>query len=176
MFYRLSKRLLLKPLYSFQTLKTSTVLENSTKKNVTFINKKYGNVSSKKYLTSRAYSTQTKLEEMIVDYNQVKRAVSNQNSLIIDVREPEEIKKHGNIPNSIKIPLGNLSTVLNSMSDIEFEQIYGRKKPKDDTEIIFYCMIGKRSGMAQQNTISLGYKNVKNYVGSWTDWASRTQL
>ncbi|CAK1598532.1 unnamed protein product [Parnassius mnemosyne] len=161
MFYRLNNRFLLKPLYSFQTLKTSTAIENSTKNKVTLI--------------SRAYSNQTRLEEMIVDYNQVKRAVSNQNSLIVDVREPEEIKKHGKIPNSINIPLGNVSNVLNSMSDIEFEQIYGRKKPKDNTEIIFYCMIGKRSGMAQQNTISLGYKNVKNYVGSWTDWASRNQ-
>ncbi|CAK1598533.1 unnamed protein product [Parnassius mnemosyne] len=175
MFYRLNNRFLLKPLYSFQTLKTSTAIENSTKNKVTLINKKYDNVPYKKYFTGRAYSNQTRLEEMIVDYNQVKRAVSNQNSLIVDVREPEEIKKHGKIPNSINIPLGNVSNVLNSMSDIEFEQIYGRKKPKDNTEIIFYCMIGKRSGMAQQNTISLGYKNVKNYVGSWTDWASRNQ-
>lgn len=44
------------------------------------------------------------------------------------------------------------------MSDKEFEQTYGRRKPTEDTEIIFYCMIGKRSGMAQQNAIGLGFK------------------
>ena len=35
-------------------------------------------------------------------------------------------------------------------------------------------MIGKRSAKAQQNAINLGYKNTKNYLGSWNDWASKT--
>ncbi|KPJ08854.1 Uncharacterized protein C4H3.07c [Papilio machaon] len=112
---------------------------------------------------------------MIVDYDYVKNATSNKNILIVDVREPDEIKEHGKIPNSINIPLGNVTTALNSLSEKEFEQMYGQKKPSEDKEIIFYCMIGKRSGMAQQNAISIGYKNTKNYLGSWTDWASKNQ-
>ncbi|CAH2071732.1 unnamed protein product, partial [Iphiclides podalirius] len=96
-------------------------------------------------------------------------------TIIFTLIEPDEIKEHGKIPNSVNIPLGSVSTTLNTMSEKEFEQTYGRKKPSEDTEIIFYCMIGKRSGMAQQNAISLGFKNVKNYVGSWTDWASKNQ-
>lgn len=44
------------------------------------------------------------------------------------------------------------------MTDREFENLFKRPKPTEDTEIIFYCMIGKRSGMAQQNAANLGYK------------------
>ncbi|XP_026755462.2 rhodanese domain-containing protein CG4456-like [Galleria mellonella] len=121
----------------------------------------------------RTYSDHINPEEMIVDYEHVKKATSANNILIVDVREPDEIKEHGKIPNSINIPLGNVSTVLSTMSENEFKQIYNRSKPCEDTEIIFYCMIGKRSGMAQQNALNLGYKNVKNYLGSWTEWATK---
>lgn len=54
--------------------------------------------------------------------------------------------------------MGAVSTVLGPMSDKEFEKTYNRLKPSEDAEIIFYCMIGKRSGMAQQNAFNLGYK------------------
>ncbi|KAM3960944.1 rhodanese domain-containing protein CG4456 isoform 1-T2 [Aphomia sociella] len=121
----------------------------------------------------QTYCTQVNPEEIIVDYDHVKKATSINNILIVDVREPDEIKEHGKIPNSINIPLGNVTTVLSSMSETEFKKTYNRPKPAEDTEIIFYCMIGKRSGMAQQNAMNLGYKNVKNYLGSWTEWATK---
>ncbi|CAK1545930.1 unnamed protein product [Leptosia nina] len=122
----------------------------------------------------RLYST-IKLEDVTVDFDYVKKATENRNVLIIDVRELEELKEHGKIPNSINIPLGNVTPVLSTMPDNEFNKLYNRPKPTEDTEIIFYCMIGKRSGMAQQNAINLGYKNVKNYLGSYADWANKSQ-
>ncbi|RVE44030.1 hypothetical protein evm_011328 [Chilo suppressalis] len=124
---------------------------------------------------SRLFSVQVTPEEMIVNYEEVKKAISNNDILIVDVRQPDEIKEHGKIPNSINIPLGDVTKVLSSMSEKEFEKSYNRSKPAEDSPIIFYCMIGKRSGMAQQNALNLGYKNVKNYLGSWTEWASKVQ-
>ncbi|XP_048479085.1 putative thiosulfate sulfurtransferase, mitochondrial [Plutella xylostella] len=121
----------------------------------------------------RQYSNSTP-EEMIVDFDYVKKASAAKNKVIIDVREPDEIKEHGKIPNSINIPLGDVSSALSTLPDKEFEKLYGTKKPAEDAEIIFYCMIGKRSGMAQQNAISLGFKNARNYLGSWTDWARKS--
>ena len=55
-------------------------------------------------MLQRFYSHQPSLEELIVDYDYVNKAASDNKSLIIDVREPEEIKEHGKIPNSINIP------------------------------------------------------------------------
>lgn len=97
-------------------------------------------------------------DNLTVDYDYVKKATSNHGTLIIDVREPEEVKENGKIPNSINIPLSNVVPVLSNLTESEFHQIYERSKPKEDTEMIFYCMIGKRSQKAQQNAINLGFK------------------
>ncbi|XP_041971297.1 rhodanese domain-containing protein CG4456-like [Aricia agestis] len=108
-----------------------------------------------------------------VDFEQVKNAVNNDNVYIIDVREPEEIKELGKIPNSINIPLDKVYTTLSAVNDEVFKKIYKRSRPTEDSQIIFYCAIGKRSGMAQKSAYDLGYKNAKNYVGSYTDWTKK---
>lgn len=53
--------------------------------------------------------------------------------------------------------VGAVATTL-SASEKEFKLTFKRNKPSENTEIIFYCMIGKRSGKAQQHALKLGYK------------------
>jgi 3-mercaptopyruvate sulfurtransferase SseA len=43
-------------------------------------------------------------------------------------------------------------------------------KPLPAQKMIFYCRSGKRSAQACQLAQEAGYKNVRNYVGSWLDW------
>lgn len=159
----------------FQILRKSTVLKTSSKQCFTISSYKNASNVSNICAQQRLYSVQPTIEEMIVSYDEVKNATSNKGILIVDVREPDEIKEHGKIPNSINIPLGDVTKVLSAMPENEFETTYRRSKPLEDSPIIFYCMIGKRSGMAQQNALNLGFKNVRNYLGSWTDWASKAQ-
>ncbi|XP_033162159.1 rhodanese domain-containing protein CG4456 [Drosophila mauritiana] len=111
----------------------------------------------------------------IVDYDVVKKLPSEPQKLLIDVREPEELKETGQIPASINIPLGVVSQEL-AASEQLFKSKYGREKPKPETEIIFHCKIGKRSLKAAEAAAALGFKNVKNYQGSWLDWAEREGL
>lgn len=111
----------------------------------------------------------------IVDYAAVKKLPNEPQKLLIDVREPEELKETGQIPSSINIPLGIVSQEL-AVSDQIFKSKYGRDKPEPDTEIIFHCKIGKRSLKAAEAAAALGFKNVKNYEGSWLDWAEREGL
>ncbi|XP_047526312.1 thiosulfate:glutathione sulfurtransferase-like [Pieris napi] len=157
---------------SYQVLKllSNQSLTSSTRRSLQSFN-----YPSLKNSLVRTYSEQVKVEDVAVDFDYVKKAINNRNILIIDVREPNEITEHGKIPNSINIPLGNVTSVLSTMPENEFAKQYNKPKPSDDSEIIFFCMIGKRSGMAQQNALNLGYKNAKNYLGSYTDWASKTQ-
>lgn len=54
--------------------------------------------------------------------------------------------------------MGSVSPALGLMTDKEFEDAYNVPKPAEDIELIFYCMIGKRSAKAQQNALNLGYK------------------
>ncbi|XP_038223062.1 rhodanese domain-containing protein CG4456-like [Zerene cesonia] len=148
------------------------ILSYSYKASVIRVN---GSLNKLDLCLHRSYSEKSKIEDVTVDFEHVKKATSNDNVYIIDVREPDEVKEYGSIPNSVNIPLGSVTPALSTMSDDEFAKVFKRQKPSENTEIIFYCMIGKRSGMAQQNAINLGYKNVKNYLGSWTDWAHKTQ-
>lgn len=52
----------------------------------------------------RSYSVQVNLDELTADYDYVKKATKNTGILIVDVREPDEVKEHGKIPNSVNIP------------------------------------------------------------------------
>uniref|UniRef100_A0A6R5Z574 Rhodanese domain-containing protein n=1 Tax=Anopheles funestus TaxID=62324 RepID=A0A6R5Z574_ANOFN len=95
--------------------------------------------------------------------------------LLIDVREPSELAATGQIPTSINIPLKTIRTELN-LSPEAFEKKYGRKKPATNEPIIFTCRSGVRAGQAAQEAEQLGYKNVKNYVGSWMEYAAKHDL
>ena len=51
--------------------------------------------------------------------------------------------------------------------------LYGGQGVTPDKEVIAYCRIGERSAHTWfVLTELLGYKNVKNYDGSWTEWGS----
>ncbi|KAH8382238.1 hypothetical protein KR009_002535 [Drosophila setifemur] len=129
---------------------------------------------SEKNLLQRFYSSNPPAIG-VVDYDVVKKLPSEPQKLLIDVREPDELKETGQIPASINIPLGVVSQEL-AASDKLFKSKYGREKPKPDTEIIFHCKIGRRSLKAAEAAAALGFKNVKNYEGSWLDWAEREGL
>ncbi|XP_030370717.1 rhodanese domain-containing protein CG4456 [Scaptodrosophila lebanonensis] len=111
----------------------------------------------------------------IVDYAEVKKLANEPQKLLIDVREPDELKETGQIPSSINIPLGIVGQELVENAKL-FKSKYGREKPSLETEIIFHCKMGMRSQKAAEAAATLGFKNVKNYKGSWVDWAEREGL
>jgi rhodanese-related sulfurtransferase len=56
------------------------------------------------------------------------------------------------------------------LSDAEFKEKFGRDKPTADQEVVFHCKMGGRAGRAADTATNLGFKNVKNYKGSFNDW------
>lgn len=54
--------------------------------------------------------------------------------------------------------MGNVSSVLQNLSEDDFVGRYGKPKPTKQTKIIFSCRSGKRSGMVQEEMRKLGYK------------------
>ncbi|XP_017036299.1 rhodanese domain-containing protein CG4456-like isoform X1 [Drosophila kikkawai] len=111
----------------------------------------------------------------LVDYEYVKKLPCEPQKLLVDVREPNELEESGQIPTSINIPLAQVCQELVASKQI-FECNYGRKRPELDTEIIFHCRSGKRSLQAAEVAVALGFRNVKNYEGSWLDWAKNEGL
>ncbi len=81
---------------------------------------------------------------------------SPQKPILLDVRQPEEHRQR-NIPQSILIPLGELSS---RMSELE------KYKKR---EIVVYCASGMRSSSACKMLTNAGF-SVKNLSGGMMMW------
>ncbi|XP_058828563.1 uncharacterized protein LOC131688372 [Topomyia yanbarensis] len=112
---------------------------------------------------------------LVATYGEIVSLPKHPEKLLIDVREPEELAAKGAIPTSINIPLKTVSDAL-KLSPADFQAKYGRKKPGPNDPIIFSCCVGVRSGNAAYEADKLGFKNVKNYVGSHTEYAEINSL
>lgn len=130
--------------------------------------------SSRNINFTHYYSTTVLNNIPIVTYEEVKKLTKQSPQFLIDVREPEELQECGKIDVSINIPLGQVEHELGSaVNNCTFKAKYGRDKPDMDNEIIFHCRSGKRSQKAAELARTLGYKNTKNYLGSFIEWAEK---
>jgi thiosulfate/3-mercaptopyruvate sulfurtransferase len=108
---------------------------------------------------------------------------------LVDVRSPEEYRGEklapdhlpqeqaqvpGHIPGAANIPWGQAANEDGTFKSAdELKALYAEQGITNDKEIIAYCRIGERSShtwFALQEL--LGYGNVKNYDGSWTEYGS----
>ncbi|KAL4793608.1 Rhodanese-like domain-containing protein [Aspergillus venezuelensis] len=103
---------------------------------------------------------------------------SPQKSLIlVDVREPAEMKGTGVIPSAVAVPLASQGDAL-FLTPEEFETRFGYPKPgagagDKGRDIVFYCKAGVRARAAAQMALQAGYdaERIGVYEGSWLDWA-----
>jgi thiosulfate/3-mercaptopyruvate sulfurtransferase len=109
---------------------------------------------------------------------------------LIDVRSPEEFTgkllhmpsypqegalRGGHIPGARNVPwaqAANEDGTFKSADDLRY--IYEQEAALNpDNEVIAYCRIGERSAHTWYVlTYLLGYENVRNYDGSWTEWGN----
>ncbi|UCC71679.1 MAG: sulfurtransferase [Gemmatimonadota bacterium] len=88
---------------------------------------------------------------------------------------PETAQRGGHIPGARNVPW---SSAVNEdgtfKSRAELEQVYYREQGvAGDTQVITYCRIGERSSHTWfVLKYLLGYSDVKNYDGSWTEWGN----
>ncbi|XP_061529799.1 thiosulfate sulfurtransferase/rhodanese-like domain-containing protein 3 [Phycodurus eques] len=109
-----------------------------------------------------------------VTYEQLKKLLAGGKSVVIDVREPWELREYGAIPGAINIPLGQVNTAL-QLGPEEFNEKYGGELPQQVDNIVFTCLAGIRSKTALDMASELGYKEVQHYPGGWQDWAKNDQ-
>ena len=86
----------------------------------------------------------------------------------------------GHIPGAVSLNWTSLQTevngvkVLKSRSEVlTLLQAHGITK---DKEIVSHCQTGVRSAYATLVLLGLGYEKVRNYDGSWTEWANNKTL
>ncbi|MBR0348567.1 MAG: rhodanese-like domain-containing protein [Clostridia bacterium] len=93
---------------------------------------------------------------------EAKRIMDTQTGyVILDVRTPEEYdEKH--IPEAILIP------------DYEIHEKAEGILPDKNQLILVYCRSGRRSKLASEDLLELGYKNIKEF-GGIIDWPYETE-
>jgi thiosulfate/3-mercaptopyruvate sulfurtransferase len=109
---------------------------------------------------------------------------------LVDVRSPKEYSgellhmpnypqegatRGGHIPGAVNIPWSMAVNEADSTfkTPAELRSLYEGKDIKPDKDIIAYCRIGERSSLTWfVLKYLLGYPNVKNYDGSWTEWGN----
>jgi thiosulfate/3-mercaptopyruvate sulfurtransferase len=87
----------------------------------------------------------------------------------------EGATRGGHIPGAVSIPWSQAVKETDSTfkTPEELRDLYESKGINPDGEIIAYCRIGERSSLTWfVLKYLLGYKKVKNYDGSWTEWGN----
>ena len=121
--------------------------------------------------------------------NHVSESLKNNQSILVDVRSPAEFtgevtapaeyptehaQRGGHIPSAINIPWGkavNEDGTFKSLEDLM--KLYKENGILPEKEVISYCRIGERSSHTWfVLKYLLGYPDVKNYDGSWTEWGN----
>ena len=107
---------------------------------------------------------------------------------LVDVRSPAEFsgeviappgmtetaQRAGHVPGAQSIPWAQAANEDGTFkSPDELRTLYGNKGVTSDKDVIAYCRIGERSSHTWFVLKELlGFSNVKNYDGSWTEYGS----
>jgi thiosulfate/3-mercaptopyruvate sulfurtransferase len=119
---------------------------------------------------------------------EVQEAMTGKKAALVDVRSPDEFtgkilsppglpetcQRGGHIPGAKSIPWGkncNDDGTFKSFEDLK--ALYAAQGISGDQPVIAYCRIGERSSLTWfALKYLLGFQNVKNYDGSWTEWGN----
>ena len=128
-------------------------------------------------------------EELRAYRDQVVDAIGDSARGLVDVRSPEEFRgelsapahlpqegaqRKGHVPGAANVPWASAVAEDGTFKPVEeLAQLYAGKGIGPEQEVITYCRIGERSSHTWFVLHELlGYPNVRNYDGSWTEYGS----
>jgi thiosulfate/3-mercaptopyruvate sulfurtransferase len=119
---------------------------------------------------------------------EVQQAMKSKSASLVDVRSPQEFtgeilsppglpetcQRGGHIPGAKSIPWGKNCNDDGTFKRFEeLQALYSAQGVSADKPVIAYCRIGERSSLTWfALKYLLGFQNVKNYDGSWTEWGN----
>ena len=146
-------------------------------------------VETKTEVDSVPYLAKEPDESLRAYRDQVLKALSESAISLVDVRSPDEYsgllfapenvpqegsQRAGHIPGATNIPWAQATDSDGTFkSYAELLQLYKDNGITGEGNTVTYCRIGERSSHTWfVLTQLLGYSNVSNYDGSWTEWGS----
>jgi molybdopterin/thiamine biosynthesis adenylyltransferase/rhodanese-related sulfurtransferase len=85
------------------------------------------------------------------------RIESSETPLFVDVREPDEWEE-GHVPGAIHVTRGRLESRIEGLV------------PDKERPLVVYCSVGARSAFATKALGEIGYTDVVNLAGGFTEW------
>jgi thiosulfate/3-mercaptopyruvate sulfurtransferase len=121
--------------------------------------------------------------------DEVLSGLGDESRPLVDVRSPQEFsgdliappgyeqegaQRAGHIPGAKSIPWASAVRDDGTFKSAdELKQLYGGKDVTPDKQVTAYCRIGERSAHTWFVLRELlGYADVRNYDGSWTEWGN----
>ena len=146
-------------------------------------------VETKTEVDSVPYLAKEPDESLRAYRDQILKALSESGISLVDVRSPDEYsgllfapenvpqegsQRAGHIPGAKNIPWAQATDSDGTFkSYAELLQLYKDNGITGEGNTVTYCRIGERSSHTWfVLTPLLGYSNVSNYDGSWTEWGS----
>jgi thiosulfate/3-mercaptopyruvate sulfurtransferase len=125
--------------------------------------------------------------------DEVLKVVGSDGTSLVDVRSPAEFKgeisappeysnegaqRAGHIPGAVNIPWAQAIQDDDTFKPVEeLRELYAAKGVTGQNPVVTYCRIGERSSHTWfVLTYLLGYPNVSNYDGSWSEWGNGVGL
>jgi thiosulfate/3-mercaptopyruvate sulfurtransferase len=135
------------------------------------------------------YSAQDRDESIRAYRDAVREMIGAEGQALVDVRSPQEFsgdliappgyeqegaQRAGHIPTAASIPWAQAVRDDGTFKSAEeLRELYGGRGVTDDKAVTAYCRIGERSAHTWFVLRELlGYEEVRNYDGSWTEWGN----
>jgi thiosulfate/3-mercaptopyruvate sulfurtransferase len=116
--------------------------------------------------------------EAIATLDEVKAALDDPNTVLVDARTPQEYQA-GHIPGAININFPENAAPNDPhywKPASELREMYEHAGITLDKHVIPYCTTGVRSAVTYFTLTLLGYPNVSLYTGSWQEWSAHPEL
>jgi len=95
-----------------------------------------------------------------INFDDASALIDDPNTIILDVREEQELRESGKIKGAIHVPRGLLEFVFRPEDYV---------KEPEKMKILVYCAAGARAALAAKTLIYIGYKDVFN-LGGFKEW------
>ena len=92
------------------------------------------------------------------------KLAGDQGVLFVDLRDPRELERDGQIPGAFHCPRGMLEFWIDPESPY-FKPVFGEAK-----RFVFYCASGWRSALSTKTAQDMGLENVSHLAGGFTAW------
>ena len=90
--------------------------------------------------------------------------LDDESTLFVDIREPQEWAREGNLPGAYRAPRGMLEFWVDPDSPY-FKPVFG-----EDKRFVLYCQSGWRSALATAALQDMGLGNVAHVAGGFNGW------